>query len=887
MSKPVAGDIDGDGDLEIYQASQDVAVAGGYDGTVTMFDHLGNILHQTFSWRSCSGGLSLGDTDSDGVFELYMGDRQMGYRDGGYGKGTRSFWAENLTERWNRLDYLSSSQAPVLVDFNGDGIKDVLAGMYSEMNIHDSSNGKWIRQWEDNSMSVHYGFTVYDIDGDGHLELLANDGDHDNDPYTDVFDLVTGQWDAQLDLAGGDWKWGPLIADIDPTHLGMEIISAPNGTSIDNPDYPTSGGWRGAIFVWSNNYQRLQTVTRDSTGARLSAQLGYPIVQDIDGDDRLELVTHSSSGSVYAFDTQAPAPGYSSSLPGSQRIRSDVTYFGEDRLGVAKHTVMPWEQNYWTAPLVAPVSPGDNSLAVPRSTTQLSFKLREHQGQAMSYSVTTSPNIGSASGSSVGDPYVWRTYTVPVSGLNYDTTYTWTVRATDGTNWTIRTYTFRTAHAPITGSPPTQGTPSLVSQDGSNLPSSTFIASRQSTVDPDGDDVTSIYRWLLNGQPVANLLLPFDTRDETSTKDYSGYGNNGVVKGAVWTENGIVGGAYSFDGKDDAIIVSDGGLGYFNDVSYSTNNPELGGDGTWDEVTVEAWIRLAAYNNGSRIVAKIPSYELGFQSGYTNRLIASVWPTTGQVSTDDNAASLDRQRSVSATVDIQLNTWYHIAFTYKNGTGLRLYFNGQQVAESLGLQGRVKDSLGEKLYIGRLVEPFKGSIDEVRLYSRSLSAAQIQNRYLESKDGLSSSSFFNPTGLATTGQTLRCEVTPTDSFQDGPVLVSNSITLGGSVPPPTNHAPVASNLRISPNVRNKAPDTVNLIGSYTYYDADGDPESGTEIRWYRNGVLQTALNDQLMVPASLTFHGDSWYFTVRPKDGTDFGTLQTSSRVTINKHVRL
>ena len=42
-------------------------------------------------------------------------------------------------------------------------------------------------------MSVHYGFTVYDIDGDGHQELLCCDGDHDDDPYADVFDLVTGQ----------------------------------------------------------------------------------------------------------------------------------------------------------------------------------------------------------------------------------------------------------------------------------------------------------------------------------------------------------------------------------------------------------------------------------------------------------------------------------------------------------------------------------------------------------------------------------------------------------------------------------------------------------------------------------------------------------------------
>ena len=58
----------------------------------------------------------MGDTDNDGVFELYQGDGDMDYSDGGYGKGVKSYWAENLTERWIRLDDITSSQAPVLAD---------------------------------------------------------------------------------------------------------------------------------------------------------------------------------------------------------------------------------------------------------------------------------------------------------------------------------------------------------------------------------------------------------------------------------------------------------------------------------------------------------------------------------------------------------------------------------------------------------------------------------------------------------------------------------------------------------------------------------------------------------------------------------------------------
>ena len=844
MAKPVAGDIDGDGHLDIFIASQDVAPAGGYDGTICRLDYQGNILYTTFTWRACSGGLSLADTDNDGVFELYQGDRQMGYTDGGYGKGARSFWADNLTERWNRLDFLSSSQAPVIADVNGDGIKDVLTGMYREMNILNSTNGEMIQKWSDRTMSVHYGFTVYDIDGDGHLELLCSDGDHDDDAYSDVYDLVTGELKAELSLAGGDWKWSPVVADISPSHPGMEIICAPNGTSID--------GWRGVLMIYDSNFESIQNVT-----AGMSTQLGYPVVQDIDGDGYLEVVVGASSGSVYAFDTaeNAPAPGYNEDeLPGTQRIRSEVTYYGEARLDAAEHTIMPWEENYWTAPLVAFDGPADNALAVPISTSQLHFKLREHQSEPLTYSVTTSPDIGSTSGSITTGTYDWNYLSVDVSGMAYDTTYKWTVTADDGSEVTSRTYTFRTELAPNPdNSPPTQDTPTLTSVDG--MTKSTFTCSNQTTTDTNGDDVTNIYRWTVNDEPVAQLLLPFDTRNETSTEDYSGFGNDGQVIGATWVPNGITGGAYSFDGKDDAIIISDGGDGYFNDHNYPTNHEELGGYGDWNALTVEAWIYLSQYNNGSRIVAKIPSYAIGFQSGTTSRLYASVWPMTFEVADpeqDPNESSLDREQSVSANVDIELNTWYQVAFTYENGVGLKLYLNGELVGQSSTNDGPVKISRGEPLYIGRLVQPFAGMIDEVRLYNYAQPAEQIYNSYMETKDGNTSSSSFIPFGIGAKGDMIGCDVIPTDSYEDGVTSSAPQVEI-------INTPPVASNLQLYP-IRNREYrlDSENLVASYEYYDADGDADSGTQIQWWQNDVHQPGLDNQMEVPASSTSVGDTW-----------------------------
>lgn len=529
MAKPVFGDIDHDGYPDIFIASQDVSPGdnqtghysyNGYDGTICRINYQGTIVAQTFTWRPCSGGLSLADTDNDGVFELYQGDRQSvngegnrgGYADGGYGKGLKSYWADNLTERWCRYDFLSSSQSPVLVDANGDGIKDVLSGMYREMNILNSTNGAMIKRIANGTMSVHYGFTVYDIDGDGHLELLCSDGDHDDDPYADVFDLVTGKLDKEISLAGGDWKWGPVVADIDPTHAGKEIIVCPNATSL-------TGGeayyWYGTIMVYANNvsgnnYASLQNVTYAPSSTegtwsatRLSSQLGYPVVQDIDSDGLLEVVVCASTGRIYAFNTVAPAPGYSASLPGTQRINSEVTYYGDCRLGVAEHTIMPWEPNYWTAPLVAPVSPNDESVAVPVTTNHVSFKLREHQSDPITYTVKTYPPIGSGGGS-ISSTYSWTTLTLNFNqSLAYNTAYAWTVSATDGVNSTTRTYTFSTGLALKVGNHvPTQGTPSMVAQDGLNTTSSTFVCSNQTTSDSDGDKVTNIYRWQLNGNSV-------------------------------------------------------------------------------------------------------------------------------------------------------------------------------------------------------------------------------------------------------------------------------------------------------------------------------------------------------------------------------------------------
>jgi hypothetical protein len=83
-------------------------------------------------------------------------------------------------------------------------------------------------------------------------------------------------------------------------------------------------------------------------------------------------------------------------------------------------------------------------------------------------------------------------------------------------------------------------------------------------------------------------------------------------------------------------------------------------------------------------------------------------------------------RTVNGTAQLPLNTWSHLAATY-DGTALRLFVNGTQAGTGT-YAGSLATSTGELWIGGNRVwnEWFAGSLDEVRVYNRPLTAAQIQ-----------------------------------------------------------------------------------------------------------------------------------------------------------------
>lgn len=180
----------------------------------------------------------------------------------------------------------------------------------------------------------------------------------------------------------------------------------------------------------------------------------------------------------------------------------------------------------------------------------------------------------------------------------------------------------------------------------------------------------------------------------TAIGDGSGRGNAGTLVGPTWTAAGKYGAALSFDGVNDYASVPD------------ADSLDLG-----RSMTLEAWVRPTASSGWRTVLLKETSgslaYSLYSASG-TNR--PSVWV--------DGASSI-------GSAALALNTWSHLSATY-DGARLRLYVNGVLRADrALTIGVPVSESplkIGGNAVWG---EYFAGQIDEVRIYDRVLTAAEI------------------------------------------------------------------------------------------------------------------------------------------------------------------
>ena len=238
----------------------------------------------------------------------------------------------------------------------------------------------------------------------------------------------------------------------------------------------------------------------------------------------------------------------------------------------------------------------------------------------------------------------------------------------------------------------------------------------------DSNGLTNISVWYENNVSMLALYMPFDTNASSGeeTKGYSGFLNNGTIYGAKYTNDGKVGGGFEFDGNTNNYI-------QFNNKGLNTTK--------W---TVSFWMNPYTING-------LEDVGLFSTSSGQSRFNIIMSDSLGYVSIQyRNFTSTTKSKSFSGYQFI-LNEFQHMVFMY-NETNFVSYVNGEfnQSFDS-SAQGIIQFSNMDTLIrIGNDqwnpgTGNFNGTLDELKVWNRTLSPEQIYQEYLAGASGLPSS----------------------------------------------------------------------------------------------------------------------------------------------------
>lgn len=200
-------------------------------------------------------------------------------------------------------------------------------------------------------------------------------------------------------------------------------------------------------------------------------------------------------------------------------------------------------------------------------------------------------------------------------------------------------------------------------------------------------------------EPVPFLHFTFDACDDGLVWDQSGCGNLGFVSNAMVVP-GIKETGLRFDGYRSSIRCA-----------------PLSGVNNREALTVAAWVKLDSveFSGFPTVVRQEGAFALRFAE---NRIGFVLWFGGKPEGIEAKQAAW------------QPNRWYHLAGTY-DGARMRIFIDGHlEGASDERTQGNF-DWSATPCWLGACGEdhPFRGAIDEVRLYNTALSPAEIASLY--------------------------------------------------------------------------------------------------------------------------------------------------------------
>ena len=191
--------------------------------------------------------------------------------------------------------------------------------------------------------------------------------------------------------------------------------------------------------------------------------------------------------------------------------------------------------------------------------------------------------------------------------------------------------------------------------------------------------------------------------------DFSGNGNNGTVIGATFNSSGKVGGAYGFDGINDYVDFGDD-----NSLNFTSS------------FTISAWIMGHPMNNNQRILIR--------QSGSVYYTLINPDSVAFQISNGTASSSADSGMAIDDEV------WHHLVGVRSFGRNVSIYVDGALTKNVTDNTGSVTNSGSLWLGYDGATRFWNGSIDEVAIWNRALSADEISALY---KKGMGNGTFYS------------------------------------------------------------------------------------------------------------------------------------------------